>query len=98
MATLKVVGFKDSAIGKLLTAQNLWVTLFGMIVGLPLGILTLRVLINALASEYEMRAVAGPVTYIVSILLTFGMSLLVSLLVARKNKQIDMVEALKMNE
>ena len=98
MATLKVVGFKDSAIGKLLTAQNLWVTLFGMIVGLPLGILTLRVLINALASEYEMQAVAGPVTYIVSILLTFGMSLLVSLLVARKNKQIDMVEALKMNE
>ena len=37
----------------------------------------------------------GPLTYCVSILLTFGVSLFVSFMVARKNKKIDMVEALK---
>ena len=34
-------------------------------------------------------------TYIVSIALTFGVSLLVGLMVTRRNKKIDMVEALK---
>lgn len=96
MATLKVVGFKDGAIGRLLVSQNLWLTFVGVVLGLPLGILTLRYLVYALASEFELAVFLGPVTYIVSILLTFGVSLLVSLLVARKNRNIDMVEALKM--
>jgi putative ABC transport system permease protein len=37
-------------------------------------------------------------TVILSVLMTFGMSLLVSLMVSRKNKKIDMVEALKCAE
>lgn len=37
----------------------------------------------------------GPLMFIVSILVTAGTSLLVSLLVARRNRKIDMVEALK---
>ena len=62
---------------------------------MPLGALTLNYLITALASEYEMNMVIGWRTYLVSVLLTFGMSFSVGLLVARKNKKIDMVEALK---
>ena len=38
------------------------------------------------------------VTYILTVILTVGMSLLVSLMVARKNKSIDMVAALKCQE
>ena len=37
-------------------------------------------------------------SYLIAAALTIGMSLLVSLLVARKNKKIDMVEALKGQE
>ena len=95
MATLKVVGFKDGKIGRLLIGQNMWLSLLGIIVGLPLGAFTLDYLLKKMASEYEMRMYIGPTTYIVSIALTFGVSLLVSLMVARKNKKIDMVEALK---
>ena len=95
MATLKVVGFKDRKIGRLLIGQNMWLTLIGAIIGMPLGALTLNYLITALASEYEMNMVIGWRTYLVSVLLTFGMSFSVGLLVARKNKKIDMVEALK---
>ena len=36
-----------------------------------------------------------PLTYVFSVLMAVTMTLLVSLLVARKNKKIDMVEALK---
>ena len=95
MATLKVVGFKDKKIAKLLIGQNMWVTVAGIVLGLPLAAGTLTYLVKELASEYEMRVVMGPATFIVSILTTFGVSLLVSLMVARKNKKIDMVEALK---
>ena len=73
----------------------MWLSLLGIIAGLPLGAFTLDYLLKKMASEYEMRMYIGPVTYIVSIALTFGVSLLVSLMVARKNKKIDMVEALK---
>lgn len=50
---------------------------------------------RALAKNPKMKLMLGPLTYCVSILLTFGVSLLVGLMVARKNKKIDMVEALK---
>lgn len=95
MATLKVVGFKDKKIGRLLIDQNMWLSLTGVVIGIPLGILTLDYLLKTLAGEYEMSLTVSAVTYIISVMLTFGMSLLVSLMVARKNKKIDMVEALK---
>lgn len=37
----------------------------------------------------------GTLTYCVSILVTFGTSFAVGLMVARKNREIDMTEALK---
>lgn len=95
MATLKVVGFKDKKIGRLLISQNLWVTLIGAILGVPVGAFTLTYLLKALASEYEMRAVISVWTVLASVAITFLVSLLVSVLVSRKNKKIDMVEALK---
>ena len=95
MATLKVVGFKDRKIGALLIGQNLWLSLLGVMIGIPCGYLTLKVMLDALCSEYEMRAVIALATYLFSIALTVGMSLLVSAMVSRKNRKIDMVEALK---
>jgi putative ABC transport system permease protein len=95
LATLKVVGFKDKRIGGILISQNVWLTILGILIGIPLGALILNLLIVVMASEYELKMVIGAVTYIVSVLLTFGVSLVVSILVSKKNKKIDMVEALK---
>ena len=95
LATLKVLGFRNRTIGKLLISQNIWLTFIGVIIGLPAGVGVLQWLVTALAGEYEMKLMLGPLTYCVSILLTFGVSLMVGLMVARKNKKIDMVEALK---
>ena len=98
MATLKVVGFRDKRIGRLLAEQNLVLSVIGIIIGVPLGALTLSYLLKVLASEYEMKMAISVVSYLITAALTIGMSLLVSLLVARKNKKIDMVEALKGQE
>lgn len=95
MATLKVIGFKDRKIGGLLIGQNMWVTLLGVIIGIPCGIGLLAFLMTELASEYELTLNVGVLSYLVSIVITFGVSLLVSFMVSRKNKKIDMVEALK---
>ena len=95
MATLKVVGFKNRKIGQLLIGQNLWLSFIGVILGIPAGIGTLAYLLKALASEYEMKMTISGFSVIISVVLTVGMSLLVSLTVSRKNKHIDMVEALK---
>ena len=98
MATLKVIGFRNSKIGRLLISQNLWLTVLGILIGLPAGVGVLQYLLTALASEYEMKLTLGPATYGLSILLTFGVSLAVGLMVARKNRHIDMVAALKTEE
>lgn len=95
LATLKVLGFRDKAIGKLLIRQNIWLTLLGVLIGLPGGYVVLYVLIKALASEYELSIKIKPFTYVISALLTFAVSWIVGVMVARKNKAINMVEALK---
>lgn len=98
LATLKVLGFRSKRIGQLLISQNIWLTVIGVILGFPAGLGTLYWLLTALAGEYEMKLMLGPLTYIVSVLLTFGVSLLVGWMLARKNRKIDMVEALKSAE
>ena len=95
LAALKVVGLKNKHIGKLLISQNMWLTFTGVLIGLPAGVGVLKLLLVLLAREYELTLILGPITYLVSILLTFGVSLAVGALVARKNRKINMVEALK---
>lgn len=70
MATLKVVGFKDKKIGRLLIDQNMWLSLTGVVIVIPLGILTLDYLLKALAGEYEMSLTVSAVAYIISVMLT----------------------------
>lgn len=95
MATLKVVGFKDKKISSLLVGQNFGVTLIGLVIGIPLGAIILSYLTDALASKYEMISVIKWYTYLITIIMIIGLSLLVSFMVSRKNKTINMVEVLK---
>ena len=97
-ATLKVLGFRDRAIGKLLISQNTWLTFIGILLGLPGGALVLKILVTTLASEYELNVTLSVISYAVSVLLTLGVSVLVSISVARKNRKIDMVGVLKFAE
>ena len=77
---------------------ELWLTVIGILIGIPAGIAILQYLLTALAAEYELKLTLGWATWLVSVLLTFGVSLVVGLMVARKNRHIDMVAALKTEE
>ena len=95
IGTLKALGFRDRHIGRLLISQNIWLTVIGVLIGLPAGVGVLYILITSLVSEYELKLTLGIFTYSISVLLTFVVSLVVGWMVARRNKKIDMVEALK---
>ena len=98
LSTLKVVGFKDKKIGNLLITQNIWLTVAGIVLGFPAGVWITSILTKALASEYEMKIIFGWMTFVIPVVLVFGVSLFVSWMVSRKNKKIDMVESLKVPE
>lgn len=98
MATLKVIGFKDRRIGRLLVGQNLLLSVLGAALGLPLGVRVLNWLMDNLAAEYEMKLCLGPLTFLGSAALTLAVSAAVSCFIARKSRKIDMVAALKTGE
>ncbi|MCR5185034.1 MAG: ABC transporter permease [Bacilli bacterium] len=98
LSTLKVVGFKDRRIGKLLITQNMWLTIIGCVIGFPLGVWITDILLKALAAEYEMSLMFNWMTFTIPVIVVVLTSFIVSLFVAKKNKKINMVEALKVPE
>ena len=98
LSTLKVVGFRDKKIGKLLITQNMWLTIAGLLIGFPSGVGITQVLLTALAAEYELALTFGWMTFVIPPILVLGVSLFVSFMVSKKNKHINMVEALKVPE
>lgn len=95
MATLKVLGFRNKAIGRLLISQNLWIALAGTLLGIPAGIWALNYLMEMLAGEYEMETKVGPLSILPAVVLNLGVALIVGWMISRKNRGINMVEALK---
>lgn len=95
LATLKVIGFKDRQISKIILSQNVMTAVAGSLLGLPLGIGALKVLIEKLGSDYELLMYVRPASFLWALLLTYAVSMLTSFMLARQNRHIDMAEALK---
>jgi putative ABC transport system permease protein len=94
-ATLKVLGFKSSAIRRLLSTQNLWLSIIGVICGLPLGRVPLQAMMDSNGDAVDWPCYLSPFTYIISAIFVMTVSVLVSFLFSRRIKKIDMVEVLK---
>ena len=98
-ATLKVLGFKDKQIRKIFIKQNIWISIISAIIGMPLGYYITDYVFTVVADrDYDFGAVITINTYVISFLVTVISAYLVSLLIARKIKNIDMVSSLKGNE
>ena len=94
-ATLKVLGFKSSAVRRLLSTQNLWLSVIGVICGLPLGRVPLQAMMDSNGDSVDWPCYLAPSTYIISAIFVMTVSVLVSFLFSRRIKKIDMVEVLK---
>ncbi len=98
-ATLKVLGFKDKQIKKIFVKQNLWLTVAGIVIGLPLGFWMLDYIFkSALGENYDFNAYIKPVSYLYAVVGSLVVSIIVNKVLSRKVKRIDMVTSLKGNE
>ena len=98
-ATLKVLGFDNKKITKIFIKQNNWIAIISIIMGLPLGYyLTDWLFKTAIEEHYDFGASIKFKTYVIAAISTFIVSYLVSKLLSKKIKNIDMVSSLKGNE
>lgn len=95
LATLKVLGFLPKQIRSLLLLQNIWLTVIGIIIGIPTGYGLVTFMLSTMPSSTDFIADISLFSMIISILGTFIVSVLVSVVLSRKVKEIDMVSALK---
>jgi len=98
IATLKVLGFKTGALRKLLLTQNLWFTAIGFILGLPVGYYILAIMWESSGDSFYILPSISITNFILTLVITFALSILVNLMFSRKIKKLDMVESLKNNE
>ena len=98
-ATLKVLGFKEKQVKKIFKKQNNWLTLIGLVLGLPLGFyMTDFIFKMALADDYDFGAQIKVVSYLFAVVGTLVVGFVVNWRLARKIGKIDMVSSLKGNE
>lgn len=95
IATLKVLGFSSSKIRGILQTQNIWVTVAGIIIGVPVGYEFLVILLSTLSESQDLVPVISALSYLYSMGGTFFVSVMVNALLSGKVKTIDMVDALK---
>ena len=95
LATLKVMGFSTGRIRRLLFLQNLWLSLLGIIFGIPLGKVLLQYMFDSNGDSFDFIALITPQSYVISALVVLGTSTLVSIAFSRRLKKLDMVASLK---
>ena len=98
LATLKVLGFNSKSLRRLLLTQNLWFSTIGFILAIPGAYILMGIMMGSTGDEYYFPINIYLWNFVVSFLITFGLSVLVNLAFSRKIKKVNMVESLKSNE
>ena len=94
-ATLKVIGFKSKDIQKISLTKNLFLSIIGFIIGVPLGLYVLRLMLDTAGENYYYPNTYSPLSIVYSFVIVIFVSLAVNLLLSRQIKRIDMVQSLK---
>jgi putative ABC transport system permease protein len=95
LATLKVLGFGSSIIRRMFLTQQVFLSVIGFIIGVPLGYRVLRVMMDSSGDTFYYPINYNPVTILLTFICVIGLTVVVNILLSRKIKEIDMVESLK---
>lgn len=99
IATLKVLGFKDNEIKKLVFYENYIITTLGLILGLPCGSWLGNYLMTTMTTDfYSMPFITKLWTYVLAAVLTFVFTVMANMILMKKIKSISIVEVLKSRE
>jgi len=94
-ATMKVLGFADKKIRKIMIQQNVWLSVLGILIGIPAGYGLLYYLLSTIPDSMDIPVYIKAESWVLSAAGTLILSFLISRIVSRKIPHIDMVEALK---
>lgn len=94
-ATLKVMGFGSSRVRRLISVQNLWLSLIGAVCGIPFGRKILQAMMDSNGDNVDWPCSIVPLTYVLAAAFVMGVSVLVGFMFSRRIKRIDMVGVLK---
>lgn len=96
LATLKVLGFYEGELSAYVYRENVFLTLFGILLGLVMGKYLHQWLVLTVEIDMAMFGrEAKPMSYLLSVLLTILFSALVNLAARFRLRKLDMVESLK---
>lgn len=97
-STLKVLGFKDKQIQKILIQQNVWLSGIGILLGLPVGYLLIKYMLSTVQESMDVIIYIALPSYLYAIVGTLIISWVISIIISRRIKYIDMVSSLKAND
>jgi putative ABC transport system permease protein len=95
LSTLKVMGFKTRKLRRLLLTQNIWLTIVGIIPGIPIGLLILRYIFQFIGEVFDFIIVVEFSSYLDTVIGTILLSAVVNRMFSKRLKKIDMVSSLK---
>ena len=99
LATIKVLGFYDKEVHSYVNKETLLLTFLGILIGLPAGTILAQSLTYVLnMPSIHFAVTIRPISYLYTVLLSFGFAVVVNLITNRVLNHIDMVESLKSME
>lgn len=94
-----MLGFYDKEVHSYVNKETLLLTLLGILVGLPAGTILAQSLTYVLnMPSIHFAVTIRPISYLYTVLLSFGFAVVVNLITNRVLNHIDMVESLKSME
>lgn len=96
LATLKVLGFYDIELSQYIYRENILITIIGVALGVVAGFFLNRFVVTTVEVDVVMfgREIF-PMSYLISVLIALGFTVIVNIIVHFKLKKIDMATSLK---
>lgn len=96
IATIKVLGFYSGETGAYVFRENMVLTVLGIVVGLPLGVLLHRFVMSQIQVDMvAFTAEIMPVSFVYTVVIVMLFFIVVDLIMRPKIEKIDMAESLK---
>lgn len=99
IATIKVLGFHANETSAYVFRENVILSFMGIIVGIPLGVLLHKYIMNQINIDIvTFKVQIFPISYAISVIIVIGFTIIVNAFMRIKIDKIDMTESLKSNE
>jgi len=99
LATLRVLGFSLKEVGRIIFNENIMLSLLGLLVGIPFGVLLCAWMVTAFDTElYRFPLYISAVSYVKTVVMVLLFVLAANWISRRRIRRLDMVEVLKARE